>query len=227
LYLKRLEKLTILYVEDEESLVENYAPFLKEHCHALYIANDGAEAYRKYREHKPNIILLDMYIPKMSGVELAKKIRDSDSSTVLIAFTGYSDRQILMELIDLSFLSYLVKPVSRSKLIESLVKAAQKINNGQLVHLPFNCSWDSKSKSLFYNDKQISLTKRETKFFDLIVMKQGVPSSDEEIILHVWSDKYDKNITNTSIRTLVKNLRKKVPQGLIKSQYGLGYKLEI
>ena len=225
--MKRLEKLTILYVEDEEQLISSYAPFLREYCQRLYIARDGKEAYRIYKDRKPNIILLDMYIPKMSGMKLARKIRRDDYATILIAFTAYSDRKTLLELIDLHLLSYLVKPVSRSQLIGALVKAGEKIYGEQQIHLSLNCSWDSKSKTLYYNKSQISLTKRERSFFDLLIKKQGVPCGEDEIILSVWSDKYDESITNSSIRTLVKNLRKKVPSELIKNQYGVGYKLEL
>ncbi len=64
-------------------------------------------------------------------------------------------------------------------------------------------------------------------FFDLMVKKRGVPCGENEIIINVWSDKYDESITNSSIRTLVKNLRKKVPPNLIKNQYGVGYKIEL
>ena len=225
--MKRLEKLTILYVEDEEQIISSYAPFLRELCQTLYIARDGEEAYRIYTERKPNIILLDMYIPKMSGMELAKIIRRDDYTTILIAFTAYSDKKILLELIDLHLLSYLIKPVSRSKLIGVLVRAGEKIYGEQQISLSSNCSWDSKSKTLYCKDNQISLTKRERSFFDLLIRKQGVPSGEDEIILSVWSDKYDESITNTSIRTLVKNLRKKIPSDLIKNQYGVGYKLEL
>ncbi|MCH9739264.1 MAG: response regulator [Epsilonproteobacteria bacterium] len=222
-----MKKLTILYVEDEERLIESYAPFLEGHCETLHVARDGEEAYDLYKEHRPNIILLDIYTPKMNGIELAKKIREDDYSTILIAFTGHSDQKTLLELVDLYFLSYLIKPVSRTKLVEALVKASEKIEGAKQVHLPHNCSWDARSKTLFHGDQQISLTKRESYFFDLLVKKKGIPSNEDEILFHVWGDKFDKTIANTSIRTLVKNLRKKLPDGLVKNQYGLGYKIDL
>jgi len=225
--MKRLEKLSILYVEDERLLREGYIPFLKEVCQILYVAEDGLQAYEIYKEHRPNIILLDLYMPKLTGIELAKKIRKNDYDTVLIAFTGHSDRKVLLELVDLYFLSYLIKPVTQTALIEALNKASEKICGNQYIHLPFNCSWDNRSKVLFCKDRQIHLTRRETLFVDLMVNKRGVPSSDQDILDHVWSDKYNKEVANTSIRTLVKNLRKKVPKGLIRSQYGVGYKIDL
>jgi DNA-binding response OmpR family regulator len=224
--LKRLKKLTVLYVEHEEKLISSYAPFLKEHFQSLYIARDGDDAYRIYKKSRPNIILFEMDIPKMSGVKLAKKIRKDDYTTILIAFTNHSDRDTLLELIDLHLSSYLVKPVSKSKLIKSLARVGEKIYGKHQINLPSNCLWDAKSKILYCNNRQINLTKRERIFFDLMIEKQGSPCNDNEISFHVWNDRYGEDITNSSIRTLVKNLRKKLPNSLIKNQYGVGYKLE-
>lgn len=224
--MKRLENLSILYVEDEQTLRESYSPFLEEICQTLHVAQDGLEAYALYQKHKPSIVLLDLYVPKLNGIELAKRIRKNDYDTVLIAFTGHSDRKVLLELVDLYFLSYLIKPVTRAALIEALMKASDKIYGSQYLLLPFSCSWDSRSKTLFHEEKQMHLTRRETLFLDLLIKKNGIPSSDQDILEHVWSDKFDNEVANTSIRTLVKNLRKKVPDGLIKSQYGMGYKID-
>lgn len=225
--MKKLQKLTILYVEDEAKIRENYIYFLDEMCESLYIAEDGLKAYELYKKYQPHIIILDLYMPKLNGIELAKKIRgNGDYNTVLIAFTGHSERHTLLELVDLYFLSFLVKPVTRSALLDALTKASDKIYGSQYIHLPFNCSWDSKSRTLFQSNCQIDLTKRETFFMELMVQKSGVPSSAEEVLNHVWSDRYEGEVGNTSIRTLVKNLRKKLPDGLIKNQYGLGYKID-
>ena len=59
-----------------------------------------------------------------------------------------------------------------------------------------------------------------------IFYDKGVPCNEDEIFFYVWGDEIDRTITNSSIRTLVKNLRKKIPKDLIKNQYGVGYKIE-
>ena len=223
--LKTLKNLTVLYVEDEKEIMEKYTYFFKEYCHTLYLASDGEEAYRLYQEHKPHLIVMDLQIPKLNGMRLAKKIREESEDVILIALTAHSDREILLEIVELNFSSYLIKPVGRSDLMKSLLKVAQKINSGKNIHLPCNCMWDDKSKTLFCDDKSIILTKRESKLFELLVEKNGAPCGDDEIFFYVWGDEFDKTITNSSIRTLVKNLRKKIPKELIKNQYGVGYKI--
>jgi len=223
--LKTLKNLTVLYVEDEKEIMDKYAYFLKEYSNTLHLASDGEEAYRLYKEYKPHLIVMDLQIPKLNGMGLAKKIREENDEVIFIALTAYSDREILLNIIDLNFSSYLIKPVGRNDLMKSLLKVAQKINNGQNIHLPCNCLWDDKSKTLFCDDVSVVLTKRESKLFELLVEKNGAPCSDDEIFFYVWGDEFDRHITNSSIRTLVKNLRKKIPKELLKNQYGVGYKI--
>ena len=223
--MKTLKNLTVLYVEDEQEIMEKYAYFLKEYCNILHLATDGEEAYSLYREYKPHLIVMDLQIPKLNGMALARKIREENDEVILIALTAYSDREILLDIIDLNFSSYLIKPVGRNDLMQSLLKVAQKINSGQNIHLPCNCMWDDKSKTLFCDDLSIILTKRESKLFELLVEKNGAPCSDDEIFFYVWGDEFDRHVTNSSIRTLVKNLRKKIPKELLKNQYGVGYKI--
>jgi len=223
--MKILKNLNILYVEDEENIIDKYAYFLEESFKEVFIARDGEEAYSIYQENKVHLIIMDLLIPKMSGIALAKKIRQEDDTVPIIALTAHSDREILLDIVDLNFSSYLIKPVLRSDLINALKKVSQKVDGSRSLPLPCNCSWDTKSRTLFYNDESIFLTKRELKLFELLVEKAGAPCSDDEIFFYVWGDEFDKVITNSSIRTLVKNLRKKIPSELIKNQYGVGYKI--
>ena len=223
--MKILKNLNILYVEDEDEIINKYAYFLEECFREVHIARDGEEAYQFYQEHKIHLIILDLLIPKLNGINLAKRIRKEDDSVVLIALTAHSDREILLDIIDLNFSSYLIKPVGRTDLMQALLKVSKKVDAGKNLPLPCNCYWDSKSKTLFCDETAITLTKRELKLFELLVKKSGSPCSDDEIFFHVWGDDFNKVITNSSIRTLVKNLRKKIPPELIKNQYGVGYKI--
>jgi len=222
---KALKNLNILYVEDEERIIEKYAYFLRELCHTLYIARDGEEAYRLYKEKKVHLVVMDFLIPKMNGMSLAKAIRAEDEHIALIALTAHSDREILLDIVDLNFASYLIKPVGRVDLMNALLKVAKKVEGGRNIPLAYDCLWDNKSKTLFCSDEAVVLTKRELKLFELLVNKTGVPCNEDEIFFYVWGDEFDRNITNSSIRTLVKNLRKKIPKDLIKNQYGVGYKI--
>jgi DNA-binding response OmpR family regulator len=226
-HLRKLEKLTILYVENDKTYLEKYVPFLEEYCGKLYIANNSQKAYRIYVEKKPDIIIMDLFVAKLGGVTLAKKVRQKDYNTYLIALTEHATREILLEIVDLHFSSYLIKSLDRTELLKALLKVSKQLENGKIVYLREDCFWDSRSKTLFYKETQITLTRREQRLFELLVEKNGDACSDDEIFFYVWEDGFDRTVTNESIRTLVKNLRKKIPKDIIENQYGVGYKINI
>jgi DNA-binding response OmpR family regulator len=225
--LQILKKLIILYVEREQHLIDRYLPILKSSCDKLYVAKSGEEAYRLYKEKMPNIVIMDLDVSKLNNTSLARKIRENDDNTILIALSDYPTKDTLLEILNLNFSSYLVKPVDNLKLKQTLIEISKKIDSGKIIYLKHNCIWNSASKTLFYKNEPIFLTKKEQKLFELLVQKNGMVCSDEEILFFVWEDDFDKTVTNASIRTLVKNLRKKIPKNLIKNQYGVGYKLDI
>ena len=222
-----LKKLTILYVENDAVILDKYLPILKSNCETLYIANSGKEAWSIYTKQKPHIIVMDLYISQIDGVTIAKKIREEDNKTCFIALTNYANRELLLEIVNLNFASYLVKPVEKSELIKALQKVSKRISKRKITYLKENCYWDNSSKSFFYQNKQIFLTKKEQKLIQLLIKKRGNPASDDEIFFYVWEYEFDKTVTNSSIRTLIKNLRKKIPTGLIENVYGVGYKINL
>ncbi|MCK4441730.1 MAG: response regulator transcription factor [Sulfurovaceae bacterium] len=223
--MKILKKIIILHIEKNIEIIDKFSSILKSNCDTLYIANSGEEAYKIYEEKKPHLIVMDLYVSLINGITIAKKIREYDNKTCFIALTNYANRELLLEIVNLNFSSYLIKPVKKSELIKALQKVSKKISKRKITYLKENCYWDNSSKSFFHEDKQIFLTKREQKLFHLLVKKNGTPSSDDEIFFYVWEDDFDKTVTNASIRTLVKNLRKKIPAGIIENIYGVGYKI--
>ncbi len=222
-----LKKLIILYIENKKEILDRYSPILKSNCDSLYIANSVEEAYRIYKDKKPHIIVMDLYVSRLDGESIAKKIREEDENISFIALTDYANREILLEIVNLNFSSYLVKPVDDFKLRNALLKISKKINKENITYLTENCSWNSSSKTLFFKNEPLFLTRREQKLLELLIEKNGTACNDDEIFFYVWENDFDKTVTNASIRTLIKNLRKKIPKGLIENQYGIGYKINI
>jgi DNA-binding response OmpR family regulator len=219
--MEKLKSLTMLYIDFNTPQRDNYLSVFRDYFKKVIVTyRDGFEIYSKER---PDVIAIELETPR--SVELIKKIREKDDKVGLMALTENSTIELLREIIELSFSSYLIKPVSSRQIEYELRKVSKKINSVGKITLPLFCQWDIKSKTLFYKDSTIFLTNRESKLFQLLVEKRGKFCGDDEILFFVWGDEFDKVITNSSIRTLIKNLRKKVPKGLIENQYGVGYKI--
>jgi len=129
--------ISILYVEDEQSIREGYVKALSRLCDTLYIAENGKDGLELYKEHKPDIIISDIKMPIMNGIEMVKEIRKINPDECCIIFTtAHSDNGYLFEALELQVSSYLLKPVQKNILkskIESLstIIIKEKINRDQ------------------------------------------------------------------------------------------------
>jgi len=117
----------ILFVEDEKAIRDNYIQYLKIFFSEVYEAEDGDKAYQIYNEKKPDIIILDINIPKLNGLDLLKKIRENDYITKVIMLTAHTDKKFLLDASSLQLTRYLVKPVSRKNLKEALEHSIEEL----------------------------------------------------------------------------------------------------
>lgn len=221
--MKKLNSSTLLYIDFKSKEREKYLSIFQRYFEEVFITQKNLLQY--YNEYKPDIIVIDLLVP--NTLEFIKRIREIDDKIIIIALTKDSTVKTLISIVELSFSSYLIKPITDEELRIELLKISKKINNKDRIVLPYFCQWDIKSKILFYKNEIISLTRRESKLFELLIQKKGKFCSDDEILYFVWSDDFESSVSKSSIRTLIKNLRKKLPEGLIENQYGVGYKLII
>ncbi|NOZ91060.1 MAG: response regulator transcription factor [Epsilonproteobacteria bacterium] len=221
--MKRLSSLTLLYIDFATKERKEYLSTFQKYLKEVYVADENLFQY--YSRYKPDIIVIDLLVK--NSLRFIRKVREIDENVIIMALTRDSSVKTLMDIVELSFSSYLLKPISEKELKNELIKISKDINDKDKIMLPHFCQWDIKSKTLFHKDEVISLTRRESKLFELLIQKQGKFCSDDEILYYVWSDDFDSSVSKSSIRTLIKNLRKKLPKGLIENQYGVGYKLVI
>ena len=122
-----LKEITLLYVEDDNSIRELVTRTLKQRVKTLYVASDGEEAFLAYKENKPDMIVTDIQMPNMTGIELTKKIRESDCDIPIFVTTAYNTVEYLSESISLEITGYLVKPIDYNIFFPKLIKKAKEI----------------------------------------------------------------------------------------------------
>lgn len=218
----------ILFVEDEEATRKNYVTYLKMLFSEVYEAEDGEKAYQLYKEKKPDILILDVNIPKLNGLELLEKIRENDYTTKAIMFTAHSDQSFLLKAVSLQLTRYLVKPVSRKDLKEALDIAIDEllkysVTPLQNIYLKENFSWDIKIKKLKYNNNIIKLTTKESKLLEKLFSQKDRIFSYDDIFEYVW--KYDEEVSLNSLKSMIRRLRKKLPEDTIINVFNEGYKI--
>ncbi|HIP12298.1 MAG TPA: hybrid sensor histidine kinase/response regulator [Arcobacter sp.] len=123
--MKKINDISILYVEDEKGVREGLADILKFFCTELHIACDGVEGLELYKKYIPNIVISDIRMPNMDGVEMANKIRQIKESQHIIFTSAHSNDKYFIDAIELQVDGYILKPVNIEKLnkkIDSITK---------------------------------------------------------------------------------------------------------
>lgn len=228
-----MTNLNLLYVEDDEEIIEDIDFFLKRHFNEIIIAQDGEEAFRYFEEKNPDIIILDINIPKLNGLKLASKIRETNKKIPIIFLTAFSDKENLLQAINLHACSYLIKPFKIDELINTINKCKrdffQENLNPHLKILSESFIWNKQKKELSFDNQRISLTKNEIALIDLFVENDFKFFTPEEINEFIF---LNNDIKDNSIIQLISRLKRKITNltgnnnFFIENIYNKGYHLK-
>ncbi|MFT5835988.1 MAG: two-component system response regulator VanR [Sulfurimonas sp.] len=221
---KLLKQLKVLFVEDEEIIRKKTVSSLEYIVGQVKAASNGIEALDILKTFTPDLIITDLKMPDMNGIELIKKIRKNNTEICIIVLTAYSDEKYLIELIDMHIEKYIIKPINLEKLIIALEHCYKLFISSKsfFKQLPDEYEYDWNQKMLLHKDKLITLTKKEILFLELLFKNIKNITSFEELQDVVWQDSI---MTDNALRSLVKNLRKKLPKDFIMNLSGIGYKV--
>ena len=219
-----LKNFTILYVEDDDMVRKNAVEYLKRVAKEVLEAKDGKEAIKIWSEEKPDIIIADIQMPKLNGLDMAAYIRAYDKNVQIIIATAYSYTDYLLQAVELQLVKYILKPITKEKLIEALRMSMDLIEDKSKFNLQLSRDYyyNAYEKIIFHKDKEIKLTKNETLFLDLLAHHHTRVVTYEEIENAIWP--YE-GMSQDAIRSLVRGIRKKLPEGTIENISSIGYKL--
>jgi DNA-binding response OmpR family regulator len=211
--------LNILCVEDESGVRKRVVNTLAYYFNDVYEASNGKEGLNSYYENQPDVILCDIQMPIMSGIEMIKKIREEDILIPIILLTAHNSEEYLMELINLQVQHFILKPINAQNLEEALSNALKGKYRG-IVKIKTDIFLDIDRLLLQAKGKNISLSPREVKFLTLISNKAVV--SYNKIEEELWQG---KEMSSGALKSFVRDLRKKLPQEMIENIAQVGYKL--
>lgn len=214
--------LKILYAEDNQQSRKSYLLGLKQYFKEVIEAQDGEEALALYDKHQPDILLTDINMPGLDGLELIRIIREKDRTIKIIVLSAFSDQEKLLKAIPLGLSSYLIKPVKRDDFKKSLLDTASTVVKSSTVNLPNGNRFQIVGHTLMSNGEEHLLSKKEYLVIKALIEKMPNPLSYQELAHQVWDS--DEASAYDKIQNVIKRIRKKSPT-LINSIYGYGYKI--
>lgn len=122
-----LSNLKVLYVEDEEFHREQLGIFLKRRVGKLYLAENGEDGLNKFKEFNPDIVITDLKMPEMDGIEMSREIRKTDKNCSIIITTAFSDVETILQVVNVGIDNYVLKPIKNDELMNALLNAAVKV----------------------------------------------------------------------------------------------------
>lgn len=220
------KKIKVLYVEDDDIARENGLEYLENYFENLYEASDALSALKLYGEIKPEIIITDIQMPKLNGLEFIKNIRKKDKKTQVIVLSAYSNKDYLFSAIELGLIKYLIKPIKEKEFEEALSLCIKHIENddSNIIHLSENFTFDLYNKTLVNDGELIKLRAKELELLFLLLSNKNRYVTYKEIENFVWKDSV---MTKDALKTLMKNLKTKIPKNIIKNLSGSGYKIDV
>ncbi len=223
----RCNELTLLYIEDDDELRKQFARILTPRFAKIFEAADGEEALALYQEEHPDMILADINLPRIDGLELIRMIRKEDKQTPIMVLSAYSDKEKLLKAVKLGLTEYLVKPVPYKRLLTLLEEMASGLDDNRsnidTIRLRSSYEWRVTQRVLLFEGRIIVLTSRETTLLKSLIDNINTVITITMIENSVWKD--DGADHHISFSHLLKRLRKKLPEELIENIYGEGYRI--
>lgn len=219
----------ILVVEDERALCETIVRSLRRLAYSVDFCHDGNKAIELLGVERYDLALLDLNLPGADGMTVLRTLRQNDRDTKVLILSARSEVADKVEGLDAGANDYLAKPFHLEELearIRSLTR--RQFTQNDVILACGEISFDTKTRIAVAGGQELSLTRKEIGILEYLLLNQGRPVSQEELLDHVWDNSVD-NFSN-SIRVHISALRKKLRAALgfdpIRNRIGEGYVME-
>lgn len=222
---------TVLVVDDEKKILELVRLYLENEGFKVITAEDGETALEKVEMHEPQIVILDIMLPKLDGWEVCRKIREK-SAVPIIMLTARGEEIDRILGLELGADDYVSKPFSPRELVARVKAVLRRYNNTdkkerQRITLD-NLVVDYDYHVVKINGKRIDLSPKEFELLWFLINNRNRVLSREQLLANVWD--YDYYGDPRTVDTHIKRLREKLGNkygGYIKTVWGVGYKFEV
>jgi DNA-binding response OmpR family regulator len=220
----------LLIVEDEARMADLLRKGLTEEGHSATCAPDGAEALALAQSYEFDVIILDIMLPKLTGYELAKRLRAEKVRTPILMLTARNSVPDMVKGLDLGADDYMTKPFSFDELVARLRAVTRRALVVQDTHVRVgDLILDPGSREVLRGEERVSLTRTEYNLLECLVYRAGKVVSRRSLIESVW--RFNHDIEENTLDAFMHLLRNKIDspgrQKLIHTVRGVGYMIRL
>lgn len=226
--LKIFQFMKILIVDDEKDILEFLSYNLQKEGYEIFRANNGNSALKVAKKEIPELIILDVMMPEMDGIETCEKIREIESldSTLILFLTARSEEYSELAGFSAGADDYVTKPIKPKLLISrvnALLRRKGKNKDQKLIKIE-HIEIDKDKHLLLYKGDSVELARKEFNLLYYLMTVPGKVFTREEIISNVWKDTF---VGDRTIDVHVRKIREKLGDQYIKTIKGVGYKFDV
>ena len=213
----------ILLIDDEPDILEFLEYNLLQHNFVVEKAKNGLQGIEKFKSFQPNIILIDVMMPKLNGIETCEKIKSLDNSNdcIIIFLSARSEEFTQIAAYDAGAHDFINKPV-KPKILIKKIQAIIKQKNPTTITTKNEIRLDKPKHLVFAKDEKIKLTKTQFEILFLLFNHSDIVFNREKIIKEIWGSDY--YITKRNVDVQIRQIRKAIGSDKISTIKGLGYK---
>jgi len=220
-FAQKMKTYTVLYVEDDPRVREYISEFLNRYCKVVYACDNSEDGMEIYHKENPDIILLDINLPGMNGIEMATLIREHDKKTRILISTAYTNKEFMLRAIELELTRYLVKPLTSEELFAAFEKCLEELHCDDNILLGEGYIYSKVLSAIVKGNEKIILRKKEAELLEFFIAHEGEVLRYDMLEDSIWSEGV---MTRDAIRSQIRNIRQKIGLELFENISGIGYK---
>lgn len=215
----------VLCVEDEACILTNIVESLELFFGKVVGVKDGVEALDEAMRNVYDVLMLDISIPHIDGLEVVKRIRQVDKKIPIIILSAHTEQEYLWRAVELKITRYLTKPYDKNALIKALEDVAlELVGHNHTFTLTADCIYDFCHKTVSHQNQTIHLSKSESRLLEYFLKRPSQTITYEQLFDYMWEFEQP---SKEALKSIIKELRKKIDNNFIKNLYGVGYLCEI
>lgn len=223
-----MSNIKVLVIDDEESIIKLVTSYLRPEGYEIHTAIDGRSGLQAFQAFNPDLIVLDIMLPGMDGIELLNRIR-RESDVYVIMLTAKSEETDKIVGLTIGADDYVTKPFSPRELVARIKAAIRRMSNGGRsteggVLVFDHIRIDIGRRQVWVDDRQIELTSTEFDLMKSLAEHRGLVLSREQLLEDVWGHEYYGELRVVDVH--IGHIRQKIGEEYIVTVRGVGYRFE-